>query len=50
MVERIEWRLRSLIEVRQAIREIDTGPEFVADDLGIGRNATLEMGHARWPG
>jgi hypothetical protein len=50
MVERIEWRRKRLVAVKQAIHEIDTGPELVADDLGIGRNATLELGQSRWPG
>lgn len=50
MIERIEWRLKRLVGVKQAIYEIDAGPECVADDLGIGRNATLEMGQSRWPG
>jgi hypothetical protein len=44
MIERIEWHCERLIAIRRAIRDIDTGPELVADDFGIGRNAILEMG------
>ncbi|HUV32923.1 MAG TPA: hypothetical protein VMW31_05065 [Devosiaceae bacterium] len=50
MFERIAWGIRQLVDVRQAIREMDVGADFVADDLGIRRNGIFQMGQTRFDG
>jgi len=50
MFERIAWRLRRLVDVKQAIREMDLGADFVADDLGIRRNGIFQMGQSLFDG
>lgn len=50
MFDRIAWRLRRLIDVKQAIREMDVGADFVADDLGVRRNSIFQMGQNRFDG
>ncbi|MEX0628324.1 MAG: hypothetical protein WEB63_01655 [Cucumibacter sp.] len=48
MFDLIAWRIGRFIDVRQAIRVVDPGAEFVSDDLGIGRNGILPMGERRF--
>lgn len=48
MYDRLVWRLGRLVDVRQAIREMDVSADFHGDDLGIVKSQIYLMGGVRY--